>query len=250
MLDTPEQIAAFIDYQSAGGLQKPVTFGLAFEAKNLSHDLCLALSTCVDESNDYAAVGVEPLVLEIDSLYSELSQATLVSDAMVSYLDIAATPSDLEIVAVGVRILDKIHGESPKPAPSIEPIINREPIDALLGAVQEMNAHKINIVDVMSKINAAMIPVTPPEKNAGGGGLVPPLPPALIDEALALSETLSGFKGIIAGFATALKKSIDEAVTERDKAKLAFNDCVSFTMLNNQKNNPAINQAADSIYPK
>lgn len=249
MLNTPQDILDFKEYQNAGGLQQPASYHSAIATIPLSEQAKSQLSGAVNNAIDYDSDGINELPSTMTTLSNEADEALVAANAMVTYLSVAANPTDIEQVAIGVGIVRKLAGiDDNTPAPSILPITNSSKIIALHTAIANLHINIPDAVALMSKINTALTPAPaiPPALPVP----VPPLTDGLKQQALSMIITLKPFLGSITSRAINVGDMVGVATTERDVAITAFNDCIAFTMLSGQKQKPSVSDAANALYPK
>ena len=249
MLNSSQEIKDFKGYQAAGGLQKSPSYHLAIATIPLSEQIKAQLLDAVNSDLNYNADGINGLPEAMLALSNEAADALVAAKSMVSYLDIAAVPTDIEQVAIGVEIIRKLGGtENKEPAPSLLPITDSSKITALKTSLTTLQSHVPNAVALMIKINSAITPIPsiPPAPQLPA----PQLSKELKQQALAMISILNPLVGTIKNKAAPCLALIDNAIDERRLAVIAFNDCIAFTMLNGQKNKPTVSGAAEAIYPK
>lgn len=249
MLNNPQEVKEFKDYQAAGGLQQPPGYHKAIATVPLAEQVKSQLSGAVSSDVDYNADGINDLPAIMLTLSNESGEALIAANAMITYLDIAANTTDIEQVAIGVGIVRKLAGvEDKEPAPSIIPITNADDITALHAGIVAMHSNVADAVALMDQINTALTPA--PAIPPAPALPAPPLPDKLKQQALAMIATLEPMTGSITSKAVIVMELTEEATSERLAAIDAFNDCIAFTMLNGQKSKPSVSGAANAMYPK
>lgn len=249
MLNNPQEIEAFKDYQAAGGLQKPASYHMAIAIVPLAEQAKNQLSGAVNSELNYNADGISELPEALLTLSGEADEALSSANAMITYLGLAANPTDIEQVAIGVGIIRKLAGtDNDDPAPSILPVTNADDITALKANLVTLHSSAADAITLMGKINTAITPTPaiPPAPTLP----TPPLPNDLKQQALAMITTIKPLLGTVSAKALAVSKLVSLATIERQAAIVAFNDCIAFTMLNGQKTKPSVSDAANAIYPK
>lgn len=247
MLDNPKQIADFGKYQAAGGFKRPDSYETATSNMTAAQSHSEALKAAVDPELDYNKDGIQELPQLITQLAGECDAVTPASTAWNEYLDMAATPDDLMQVAIGVDVLCKMAGQpNDKPAASIRPITHGQAVTDNKGAIDQVSAKRPGIVALMAKINVAITPSTGP---MGGTLPPPPLPADLKQQAMAMIAELRPLRGKVQATSTIVSDQANAAKVERAKALKAFSEAVSFTILDNNRENPPIKDAINEIYP-
>ncbi|WP_318491909.1 hypothetical protein [Photobacterium leiognathi] len=251
MLNNPQDVIEFKEYQSAGGLQKPFSYEEANKAIALAETVNNAFIASVDNDLDYVADGIQELPEIITALGGEAGEAGAASMALKTYLDLSANPTDLEQVSIGVDIICKLAGTAnDKPALSITPITDPTAITSLVNKLTLVDAQTATITDLMAKINEAITPPPAPIPPAKTPTLPPPpLPDDLKTQAMALIDVLKPLKGSVITMATTVDDLAKNATVEREKAIKAFNDAIAFTLLKGQKSKPSVSAAANELYP-
>lgn len=249
MLNNPQEIEDFKKFQSAGGLQQPPSYHVAIATVPLAEQAKNQLAGAVNSELDYNADGISELPEALLTLSSEADEALSSANAMITYLGLAANPTDIEQVAIGVGIIRKLAGtDLDAPAPSMLPITNADDITALKANLVTLNGASADAITLMDKINTAITPAPaiPPAPVLPA----PPLSDDLKQKALDMITALKPLLGTVSAKAQAASKLVSLATTERQAAITAFNDCIAFTMLNGQKSKPSVSDAANAIYPK
>lgn len=251
MLDTPESIAGFGSYQSAGGFKMPSSYGLATNNQNAAQSLSAALMGSVDSELNYTKDGIQDLPATITTLAGECDTVPPACQAWKDYLDAAAKPDDLMQVSVGVDVLRKLASQpNDKPADSIKPITDGQPVDDNKQAIAQLERERAGVVSLMVQINAA---ITPPVSTGPTGEETtlppPPLPDDLKQQALAMVKQLRPLVGTVKATSNTIASWASSASSERSKALKAFSDAVSFTILDGNKENPVIKDAINAINP-
>ncbi|CAH0543021.1 hypothetical protein [Vibrio marisflavi] len=123
MLNTPEDLEKFREFNAAGGLKQPETLTKGLELKSQANALDKQYSDCVITDVDYDSAGVGGLVDAINELVKETQDAENALDAWNGYIKLAADPTDLEQVAQGVDVRCKLNDvDNDQPCASIIPI--------------------------------------------------------------------------------------------------------------------------------
>lgn len=201
MLDTPEQIDQFNQFQDAGGCQLPASHPIAIKLQSDAPALSAAFLATIDAELDYTADGIQDLPAVITTLANECDKVSPAAKAWTDYIDLAAKPDDLMQVSIGVDVMCKVANKpNDKPAASTIPITDGTAVTTLKNAVATISGKQAGIQSLMSQINAAITPpVAPSGPGAGGGATLPPppLPDDLKDQAMAMIADLEPLKGSV-----------------------------------------------------
>lgn len=255
MLNTPHEIEEFKQFQAAGGLKLPETRQIGAEVKSLSASVSAKLKASIDPGVDYERDGIKSLPDAITSLASEADKATSACAGWVSYIDIAAVPTDIEQVSIGVDILRKLAGEpNNSPVPSLLPITSKTEINELKAAMESLIDKEPSTSSLMAQINEALQPIPgtpdPMEPNAPVEDLPPPpLPADLKQKAIAKANELKSLIQHIQGKVSVISSMVSSAHSERDEALKAFSDCIGFTLVSGQRDRLSVSDAANEIFP-
>lgn len=254
MLNNPTEISDFKDFSAGGGLLSPPNVAKGQTAIATGNTLSANLSASIDSSVDYVVDGISELPQLILSISSEGNLSSQRVNSWVDYIKSSSSPIDLEQVAQGVDIDCKMKGiENNKPAASILPITSAIEIDALNNTIKVVESDESEIVDLMGRVNSALqgieVPPTPPATEPTITP-PPPLPEPLKVEALNMIERLKKTVGLIGRDSLIIATMNSKASEERTRAIALFNEAITFTLVSNQKSNPAIQSAIEQMYPE
>lgn len=256
MLDTPDQLASFGDYQAAGGFKKPGSYAVASSNKSTAQSLSESLKGSIDPELNYQKDGIQELPDLINRLAAECDAVTPASDAWTEYLDKAAKPDDLMQVSIGVDVLRKMSGApEDEPAASTRPITDGQAVTNNKAAIAKVSAVKSAVLRLMANINTAITPPPAPTGSGTGGGGAggtlppPPLPADLKQQAMSMIDKLRPLRGQVQSTSNKVSSQASAASSERTKALKAFEDAVSFTIIDSNKKNPKISDAINAIAP-
>ncbi|WP_413113434.1 hypothetical protein [Thaumasiovibrio sp. DFM-14] len=241
MLDTPEEIEAFREYQGKGGYKKPLSQVYAQEANLIAGGLSAMLAASISGEVNYEQV--ERLASLLVRLNGETDTAVDATAAFDSYIDLTAHPDDLTQVSIGVDVYYKLEGiDIDGPAASTVPIIDPSAPEALIEALEPIDNQYGTIEALMTLLNSAL---TPPDGFPG----TPNLPDDLVREADSLADLLEPLESQTLLAANVVAAQAKAANEERVISLGYFESAVSFTIISNGADDPAIGDAIDAIYP-
>lgn len=249
MLNNEQEIIDFKEYKNLGGLQKPLNYTIAKNIISLSEEIKNNITASINNDLNYNSDGIQELPIVLKSISAKLEQAIQSSKSLIDYLDLAATPTDIEQVAIGVNIIRKLNNvDDLEPAPSMLPITEKTVINGLKDSLSNNSNVIKTATDLMIQINTAITPLPPvPPATTSPQN---PLPSDLKSKALSMVNTIKPVERDISEKVNLIIDLVSSAKNERDKAIIEFKSCIEFTLLNSQKNKPSVSGAATAIYPK
>lgn len=247
MLNNKDDIDNCKRFIAKGGVKLPASYHLSQKTSLSALTLANNLSKLLNDNIDYDIAGISDLTNEINLTSGYCHSISNECDKWNQYLIIAAIPSDLIQVSIGVDIYRKLNGiKTNDEAPSILPIVDHSTIETVNTAIEKLALILPTITELMVKINIA---ITPQIQTPGVIAPQPLLPPNIKTSAKSLLNSLTTISTSINESNSIINKIVSTAISDRESALSSLKSAIDYTLISGNTKNTLIKSAIHEINP-